>query len=739
MTGEGGMSGNRCEPDGNENQGNGDQGNGDWGAFASAQDAFASLTPLIAPRSVAIIGASDDPTRIGGRPLAYMKARGFRGPIYPVNPKRRTVQELAAFPSIDALPEVPDVAIIAVPAPHVLENVEALGARGTRGVIVLSAGFAEVDAAGAKAQEALAAAARRHGMRLLGPNCLGLFNDRIGFYPTFSSSLETGYPLPGRIGIVSQSGAFGTHIFTIARNRGLGTPLCVTTGNEADVTIGDVIGWLAADPEIDVIVAYAEGINAPRRFLAALEAARAARQPVIMMKVGRSALGAEAARSHTASLAGDDRVMDSVLEASGVLRVRTTEEMLDFAYAATARLYPPRPRLGVITVSGGAGVMISDYAAELGLAMPPLPEEAQAALKALVPFSAPRNPVDCTAQVFNEPALIGRFAEAVAGAGYEALLAFFSQTGGAASIAPHLRAELAPVRRKHPDMLAVLSVIADRELTRAYEAEGFLVFEDPARAVAAIAAMGRLGAAFTAPERAPPPALPPFTRPASLADEKEAKDFLAALGFPVPPGERVWSAAEAVAAARRLGFPLVLKLLSPDLPHKSDIGGVRLGLGDEEAVAAAFDELERRLATHRPEARRAGMLLERMVEGGVECLIGLHYDPVFGPVAAFGLGGIFVELFDDVILHRCPFGIDVAKDMIHKSRGARLLEGARGRPKADIEAFALLLAKVSALGAALGPRLVALDLNPVFALAEGVVIGDALIELRNAQMGQNEG
>lgn len=691
---------------------------------------FASLTPLIAPRVVAVIGASDDPTRIGGRPLAYMRARGFGGVIYPVNPKRSTVQGLPAHARIEDLPEVPDVAIIAVPAPLVAASLEALGRRGVKGAIVLSAGFAEVDEAGAAAQTALAACARAFGMRLLGPNCLGLFNDRIGFYPTFSSSLETGYPLPGRIGIVSQSGAFGTHIFTIARNRGLGTPVCITTGNEADVTVGDVIGWLAHDPGIDVIVAYAEGINRPERFLAALEAARAARKPVIMMKVGRSALGAEAARSHTASLAGDDRVAGAVLEEFGVLRVRSTEEMLDFACAATRRIHPVPATLGVITVSGGAGVMISDYASELGLPMPPLPAKAQAALKALVPFSAPRNPVDCTAQVFNEPVLIGRFAEAVAEAGYGALLAFFSQTGGAASIAPHLRAELGRVRRAHPDMLAVLSVIADRDLTRAYEEDGFLVFEDPARAVAAIAAMGRLGKAFAAGPESPPPVLPPFTPPTRPLDEKEAKEFLAGLGFPIPPGVRAESAEEAAEAAARLGFPVALKVLSPDIPHKSDIGGVLLGLAGKEAVVAGVYTLEQRLRAHAPAARRGGVLVERMIGGGVECLMGLHHDPVFGPIAAFGLGGIFVEVFGDVVFRRCPFGLDAAKDMIHKSRGVRLLEGVRGRKPADIEALAALLARLSALGAALGERLVAIDLNPVFALPEGAVIGDALIVLR---------
>ncbi|MBV9756912.1 MAG: CoA-binding protein, partial [Alphaproteobacteria bacterium] len=296
---------------------------------------FASLTPLLAPRSVAIVGASDDPQRIGGRPIAYMRAQNFAGTILPVNPRRTQVQGLPSWPSVAALPEVPDVAIVAVPAEHAVQAVADLGARGVKGAIVFTAGFAEVGEAGSAAQGEMAAVAQAHGMRLLGPNCLGLFNARIGHYPIFSSSFENGFPHPGRIGIASQSGAYGTHVFAAARDRGLGTPVCVTTGNEADVTIGDVIGWLAEDPDTDVIAAYAEGIRDADRFLTALAAARAARKPVVMMKVGRSALGSAAARSHTASIAGDDDVFDAVLSEFAVVRARTTEELLDIAYAAT--------------------------------------------------------------------------------------------------------------------------------------------------------------------------------------------------------------------------------------------------------------------------------------------------------------------------------------------------------------------------------------------------------------------
>ncbi len=484
---------------------------------------FSALDALVRPRSVAMIGASDDPTRIGGRPIAYMLRRGFTGAIYPVNPRRERVQGLPAYASVAALPETPDVGLVAVAASAAGEALDELGRRGCRMAIVFSSGFAEVgDEAAAAAQEALVATARRHGMRLLGPNSLGLFNAAINFFPTFSTSFEQGWPLPGRIGIASQSGAYGTHIFSVSRNRGLGTPLCIMTGNEADLSVGEAIGWMAQAEEVDVIAAYAEGIRESARFVAALDLTRRNRKPVVLMKVGRSALGAHAAQSHTASIAGDDAVTQAVLDEFGVVRARTTEEMLDIAYAATKRIYPARNTLGVLTISGGAGVVISDAAEAIGLPMPPMPDAAQARLRELVPFCGPRNPVDCTAQVANDLSLISRFAESVVEeGGYASVLAFFTQSGGADSIAPALRTQLKAVMAKHPDRLWVLSILASEERMRDYAEDGFLLFEDPSRAVVALHAMGRFGGAFARAERASaePVTLPEVRLPGSTPSE----------------------------------------------------------------------------------------------------------------------------------------------------------------------------------------------------------------------------
>ena len=479
-----------------------------------------------------------------------------------------------------------------------------------------------------------------------------------------------------------------------------------------------------------MIALYAEGIREGATFIAALAAARAARKPVIMMKVGSSKLGEASARSHTAAIAGDDAVTSAVLAEFGAIRARTTEEMLDFAQLATRRIYPVGNTLGMVTVSGGAGVLVSDAAELLGLPMPPMPQASQARLLEMLPFAAPHNPVDCTAQALNDLTLVGRFTDAmVEEGGYRSVLAFFSQTGGAASIAPKLRAELKGVRERHPDRLYVLSVLASPALVDGYEADGWTVFEDPTRAVNAIGAMGRLGDAFAARPGAPPVEAGSVTLPATSPDEAGAKRLLAQAGIASAPEQSCPNAEAAVAAADAIGYPVVLKILSADITHKSEIGGVLLGVSDPQAVRDGFATLLSRAAERAPGARVEGVLVAKQLHGGVECILGIHQDPVFGPVAMVGLGGIFVEVLRDVAFRRCPFGPDVAEAMILGLRGATLLQGARGRPAADIGALAQMLSRLSAFAHAAGPRLKAVDLNPVLAMPSGAFAVDAVVEI----------
>lgn len=692
-------------------------------------------SPLFAPRSVAVIGASADGKRIGGRPIASMLERGFTGAIWPVNPNRSEILGLKAYAAIADLPGAPEAAIVAVPAAQVADAIGQLAAHGTAAAVVFSSGFAETGADGTAEQERMLAAARAKGMRIVGPNTLGVFDTRSGFYGTFMSAFEAGFPDKGRIGIASQSGAYCGHLVSVMRERGLGIAAAVMTGNEADVTVGDVIAGMVEDADIDVIAVYAEGIKEGETFVRALESARQARKPVVVMKVGRSELGGAAAQSHTAAIAGNHAITSAVLAEFGAVQARTTDEMLDIAQLATRRIYPVPNTLGVITVSGGAGVIISDAAEDAGLAMPQMPEAAQAKLKSILPYAAPRNPVDCTAQVMNELSLLGQFAEALVSEGdYRSVLGFLTYTGATETLSPRLREQFRMVKQRYPDRLYVLSIVAGRERIAEYERDGFTVFEDPTRAVAAIAAMGQFGAAFSRRPGLPPPMVPPVALPGATPSEAQAKKILEKAGIACVPEQVCRTADEAAAAAQSFGFPVVMKIVSADILHKTEIGGVMLDIADPVAAAAAFATLQDRAKRAVPKARIEGVLVARQLKDGVECILGIHRDPVFGPMAMVGLGGVFVEVLKDVAFRRCPFGSDVAEEMIRSLKGAALLQGARGRPPADIAALAAMLARLSVFAHQAGDKLAGIDLNPVIVMPEGqgAFAADAVITIGGA-------
>jgi acetate---CoA ligase (ADP-forming) len=690
-----------------------------------------SLRPLFWPKSVAVLGASADASRIGGRPIRYLKEGGYAGPIWPVNVKGGTIQELPAFKTLDELPEAPDCLIVAVPAAAVCDAVESAAKRGARAAVIFSAGFAEAGDEGRRWQERLTAIAQQTGCRIVGPNCLGLFNARNGYAPTFTASLDHGHPKPGVVGMVSQSGAYGSHLFVLTRDRNIGMSCWLTTGNECDVDASDAIAYFADDPDTKVIAAYVEGIHDRDRFLGALERARAARKPVVMMKVGRSAVGAAAAASHTASLAGTDAVYDAAMKQLGVHRAETTEEMLDVVYAATRGIFPESNRLGIVTISGGAGVLMADAAERVGLDVAAMPEAAQKRLQAILPFAAVRNPVDTTAQFFNDMSLVTEFTRTLLAEGnYDALAAFFTAIPRNRVTGAKLKDALANAITDYPGRLLVLSMLALPEMTRDYEAQGFLAFEDPTRAVVAIAAMCRFGRAFARGAGAPPLPLPKEAKPIPERPlgEAEAKALLALAGVPAAPERLAKSADEAAAAAATLGFPAVLKIASPDILHKTEIGGVKLNLADADAVRAAFDQIMTGAKQGKPQAKIEGCLVAPMITGGLETILGVVDDAAFGPVVMFGLGGIFAEVLKDVTFRIAPFGLDEARAMIREVKGFPLLDGARGRPKLDQEALARALSALSVYAYENAGRFRSIDVNPFIVLEKGAVAVDALIE-----------
>ncbi len=689
-----------------------------------------SLTALLHPRSIAIIGASDDPARIGGRPLAYTRDAGFAGRIFPVNPRRATVQGLPALPSITDVSEPVDTAIIAVPAPAVVGTVEACAAAGVKAAVIFSAGFAETGDDGRRQQDALTAVARASGMRIVGPNCLGIYNSEIGFYATFTTTLEAAHPVPGGVGLVSQSGAYGSHLSLLATRRRIGIRFLVTTGNECDVDVAETIGWLARHPDISVIVAYVEGVADRDRLLASLALAREHRKPVVLQKVGRTEIGAEAVRSHTATLAGSDAVYDGVFRQFGVHRARDAEEMLDVAYAASFGAFPASRRVGLMSISGGVGVQMADEAVACGLDVAPMSERAQARLKARLPYASPRNPVDITAQAFNDLDLIGSNLDVMLEEGrYDAIVAFFTFVAAAEAMVTPVREILQDARRRHPDHLLVLSIVAPPDVVEHYEAAGCPVFEDPSRAVRAVAALARFVESFDRPAAAPavPPAAVPL--PAAPVGEADARRVFADAGLPVVESRLCATADAAARAAAELGFPVALKIASPHIAHKSDAGGVALDLDSPEVVIEAFAAVTGNARSAHPAARLDGVLVSPMVRGGIEMILGVQHDPTFGPVVMCGLGGIFVETLEDVSFRAAPFDAAEAHRMLRELQGFPLLSGTRGRPPGDVDALADALAALSRFAAAHDGRLASAELNPVMVRpsGQGVVALDALI------------
>lgn len=688
-----------------------------------------SLDALFCPRSVAILGASDDATRISGRPVRYLIEGGFKGSIYPVNPNREMVQGLKAYKSLAEVPETPDVALLAVPAALTEQAVRECVEKGVKGAVIFSAGYAESGEDGLAIQARIAEIARTGGLRLLGPNCLGIFNPQIGFYGTFTQSLDKEMPFPGPLGIISQSGAYGSHIAYLARKRGIGINYWITTGNEADVDVAESLEWMATQPDIKVIMAYVEGVRDGARFRRALALARENGKPIVMMKVGRSEIGARAASSHTASLAGSDAIYDALFRQYGVHRATTTEEQIDVAYACARGIFPKGDKLGVVTLSGGAGVLISDAAERNGLDVAPMPEAAQKILKDLLPFATVVNPVDTTAQALNDMNLLAKNIEVILEqGGYDALIGFFTTVPNTRTLSKPLRDAIAKGCANFPDRLIALQMIADPEVVKDYEQAGFLVFEDSDRAVAALAALTRFGRSLSraSGEAHIAPAAPIGK---SALSERAAKGLLGKAGIPFLDERLATDAALAGSAADAIGYPVVLKIVSPDIEHKTEIGGVLVGVADRKAVEAGYATLIERAAHHRPDAKIEGVLVAPMAKKGVEVIVGVSRDPVFGPAVMFGLGGVHVEVLKDVTFRLAPFGRDEAKRMIDEIRGRALLSGVRGAPASDVDALADLLVRISEFAAAHADDIETIDLNPVIAWpkGEGAVALDALV------------
>ena len=693
-----------------------------------------SLASLFAPESVAVIGASTEPLKIGGRPISFLKDNGYTGRILPINPKARDIQGLPVFPSIGDVDGTVDLAICAVPGEHAMATLQACARKGVRSVVMFSAGFAEVSEEGRVAQDKMAAFARDAGIRLMGPNCMGVANIRSGMIASFHPAFMFPQPKGGRIGLVSQSGAFGGICMQMARERGVGFAYMVTTGNEADVQAADALAYLAGDPEVAVIMLYLEGCRDGARMIEALEIARRANKPVVAIKLGRTDAGAKAAQSHTAALAGADAVFDAVFKQYGVYRAYNIEEFFDVGVATSIGCMPKNNKVGLVTVSGGVGVLMADDAAARGLDVAELPAAAQAKFKKLVPYAGVINPLDVTGQVMNDRSLLEQAVNLVLSeSDYGSLVCFQGASSADPQISADQLAVWGRVKEAFPDRLISVSGLLSPDFIKAVEAAGMPASRDPTHSLRAIAALHGFATTFARPFTRPEVAAASNDLPSGNLNEVDAMAVLARAGLDVVEERLATTADQAVVAAEAIGYPVVMKVVSADILHKSDVGGVKLKLADAAAVRIAFADIQRTVKKAMAKAKIEGCLVAPMVSGrGVETIIGVTNDPVFGPVVMFGLGGIMVEALHDVAFRVAPFDEAEAHRMIREIRAYKVLQGLRGAPPSDVDALAKALAAVSCFAAAHASQIVSMEANPflVRPVGEGAIALDAVVTTR---------
>jgi acetyltransferase len=699
------------------------------------------LQPLLAPRSVALVGATERQGALGNIVYRNLAAAGLRGALYSVNPKHETLFGQKSYARLADLPQKPDLAVIVTPARTVPGIVREAGVAGVRAAAVLTSGFGETGAAGKALQEELVHAGRAAGVRVLGPNCLGLMRTDAGLNATFART----YAHAGHLALVSQSGALCTAMLDWAYGAGVGFTSVVSLGGAADVDFGEILDFLAGDTATEAILLYVEGIREARRFLSALRAA-ARVKPVIALKVGRYASGSRAASSHTGALVGSDAVFDAALRRGGAVRVKTYTQLFAAARALAGGPLPRGERLAIVTNGGGPGVVAADSAAENGVPLAELAPATLARLDAALPPQWSRgNPIDIIGDAPAE-----RFGAAASAAladpGVDALLVLYSPVAVTEpEAAAHALADAMRGSRK-PVLAGWLGDINPNESRKYLDGQGIANFYTPENAVEAFsflcsyrrnqAQLMEVPPALHGAERTPDLAAARRIRDRALAEkrtlltEHEAKALLAAFGLPVPADRVTNTKDAAVAAARKIGFPVVLKIHSPDITHKSDVGGVRLNLRNADMVASAYEDMMRHVRALRPDARIEGVVVQPMLAyaHAREVLVGVATDPVFGPVISFGAGGIAVEAMRDTAVALPPLNEPLAGELISRTRIQRVLAAYRNVPAADMDALCAVLIGVSRMVCLL-PWLAEMDLNPVLAHPGGAIVADARIAI----------
>ncbi len=696
-----------------------------------------NLRPILAPDSLAVVGASRTPGTIGHEIVASLVRCGYTGAVYPVNPRAKAICAIPAFADIEAIPVPVDQAIIVVPKELVQGVVEGCARKGIPGLVVISSGFKEVGGEGIERERRLTDFVRANGMRMVGPNCMGVLNSNpaISMNGTFAPSL----PPYGKVGFVSQSGSMGLSVLDYASEFGIGISQFVSVGNKPDVSGNDLLLEWENDPDVEVILMYVENFGNPGKFLR-IASRITKRKPIIVVKSGRSRAGARAASSHTGALAASDTAVDALLAQAGVLRAGSIEELFDLAMGFSVQGAPKSRRTVVLTNAGGPGILAADACEANGLELPDLAPATVTRLAPLFPAEASiRNPLDMIASATPQGyrAALGALLD---DPGVDAALAIFvpplGVTQGDVSLA------IASVAEEHPAKTVFGVLMGHKGLPQGKATlhdAGIPAYIFPESAARALAAMCRWREWCELPPSSVE-SLPVDTARArrlidaaisagkSRLDEDEGLQLLAAYGIPVARGELATSAEEAVRHAERMGYPVVLKIVASAILHKTEVGGVRVNLGDAVEVRRAFDQILLGARTAQPDAVISGVLVQAMVQNGRELIVGMTRDPVFGPLVMFGLGGIMVEVLRDVSFRIAPFGREEARRMMREIRGARLLDAVRGLPPADRGAVEDVLLRVARLVTDC-PEIAELDVNPLMAMPSGAVAADARVML----------
>ncbi|MGA7813888.1 acetate--CoA ligase family protein [Caballeronia sp.] len=685
-----------------------------------------AIAKLMRPRSVAVIGASADLAKTSGRPVAYLQKHGFDGQIYPVNPRYQTISGLACYPDVASLPEAPDVGIVLLGAERAHSAVRELAKRGTSAAIVLASGYSETGEEGARRQAELMEAAG--AMRILGPNTIGLVNLTDSITLSASGALETGALPVGGIGVVSQSGGILGSLLSRAAARGIGLSKLVSTSNEVDLDMADFVDYLVDDEATSVIALYMEGLRHPDRFAKAALRAAAAGKPIVVFKIGRSESGARSAVSHTGALAGADRMYDALFDQLGVIRAETFSDLLDIPAALATRRILTGKRIAILTSTGGAGTLVTDSLGMVDFETPAPDQETATALRALQTGDhavLDRNPIDVTLAGLQPDLLRGAIRTLLASPGYDAVVVIVGSSGLAM---PDLMA--GAIRDSLPgSSKPLLSFVSPHapEITALLNRQDIPAFVTPESVASALGAMWKYSEnhrrVAASAERMPMDLVAPVVLdilPEGSLNEAEAKTLFARFGVPSVRERVVTNAQEAQAAARELGGKVVLKLLSNEITHKSEVGGVAVGVSTDE-IGARLARMCDEVQTHTGSVPKA-FLVQEMVRDGVELILGLHRDSL-GTAILLGMGGVTAELFKDTTMKLLPAAAPLSRDdalaMLQSLKTWSLLDGYRGRPRADVDAAVSAIVAFSRMAWQLGTRIVEAEINPVFVLHEG--------------------